>query len=1232
MDEYFTLLQFAISQVNALFAEVTETKTRIYAYDPLKELADRLKERLKACGWDIPEDLSPYGVPSAPSTSDRKGGVDVTMDTRIQYSAMLTLILNKLSSAIKQSARSSAESTTLLSVERIASITSGLQFYIPTAVLPYFDEGVGIAVEMRSKLIKYWQPIRDDDDFRRKQIGDVLTYCMDIAMNVLEGPLGVGIAVEMRSKLIKYWQPIRDDDDFRRKQLLSAAQTFARLTECCVQIKQLIVAKFVADFIALNEQLLRLNETSMKQQYEAFILREVRRPYLMYQLFFIMSPLGSTQNKSKPPPWLTISCVSGEREERKEYGAALIFADWNWMQYSDAMTVGLTIHVEGMKLSNFKVALGRRLSEMIIEADGIANLATALTQGCILNYSRPTEMKLTWANSVDAIAEAMSVIDWLWLCNVQVALGRRLSEMIIEADGIANLATALTQEGVDYFENWAFVRSLADVISRRPNFLKEGDSRRTLYHANILKQFIAVMQKHPAASKIAPWFAASVEAIAALVPRTVAICFTDSLLHPWEVRLPVLYHRNKKLMLWTEGWTRRLDDSLNVLLYYVRGMSPASSMQGIERMRKVLYHRNKKLMLWTEGWTRRLDDSLNVLLYYVRGMSPASSMQGIERMRKLFPLWLSLYGSAFSSTEEIADVERRNMCVAFTDDLCCLLTRILKDPTFDSDVQKAKFLVAQLAAEDIQMCVEFAFKALIVELNASNEVGSDKRKLKYEFVRIRALPDDNLELIKARMFENRVTAIVHLLKALDKNSGEELTLKVLAECVLVSRGGYSADDEEEDEDRFVSIEGHDHTSAHIQDRMRVQYLMGCLGDLLPEFGLHSEEAFTCIIDVAECFLDRMRVQYLMGCLGDLLPEFGLHSEEAFTCIVDVAEVILESTNEKLEALQMKTDVDIEARLKGEEAELADVQMKSVEMAVALAGAVVMNASESAKVKASLSSLGAVMQRFCVLVKQMNDAKREKFSIAFESAEKMVDILKCAAIEIPNQRINDSDNSTSVRAGSKLREVNVDKFEQIIQGMNDEAEAVRGHALIELAKCIRKRDRCILEAVERHSELMDLIMKKIADKDSYVYLTAIRAMAELAYWKRNYFDAMVEFFIEPNGRLSAVLSEMKCEELEPVEQEDFLLIQRVKVGEALGKVCKALGMYWIFTSFLRYIDFFKGLSSHLHDLNRHLRHLLIMDRDDGVRLLAELCLLDIKEQMDNAIRDLENSMVKRVRLE
>lgn len=63
--------------------------------------------------------------------------------------------------------------------------------------------------------------------------------------------------------------------------------------------------------------------------------------------------------------------------------------------------------IDWLWLCNVQVALGRRLSEMIIEADGIANLATALTQGCILNYSRLTEMKLTWANSADAIAEAM---------------------------------------------------------------------------------------------------------------------------------------------------------------------------------------------------------------------------------------------------------------------------------------------------------------------------------------------------------------------------------------------------------------------------------------------------------------------------------------------------------------------------------------------------------------------------------------------------------------------------------------------------------------------------------------------------------------------------------------------------------------------------------------------------------------------------------------------------------
>ncbi|VDM50770.1 unnamed protein product [Toxocara canis] len=221
-----------------------------------------------------------------------------------------------------------------------------------------------------------------------------------------------------------------------------------------------------------------------------------------------------------------------------------------------------------------------------------------------------------------------------------MSLGRRMSEMVMEANGLANLTTALLHEGDANFENSKFVQLLADVISRRPQFLDQGDTRRALYHVNILKQFINLMQRHPAAAKIASWFAASVEAIAAVVPQTAAVCFTDKLLHPWEI----------------------------------------------------LFDRNGKMQLWEEGWNRRLDDSFQVLLFYVRGLSPATSMQPVCRMKKLFPLWLSMLGSALYASEQITDIGRSSACKLFTGDLSQLLKRILMDPIFDSDVQRVAFL------------------------------------------------------------------------------------------------------------------------------------------------------------------------------------------------------------------------------------------------------------------------------------------------------------------------------------------------------------------------------------------------------------------------------------------------------------------------------------------------------------------------------------------------------------
>ncbi|VDK48309.1 unnamed protein product [Anisakis simplex] len=1068
MDQCFELLHYAISQ------EVEEVKTKVYPYDPLKELADRLYDRLVACKWSVDEaaiahSVASITVPNVPSTSDaNKTECLPTVDSRIRYSAMLDLILNKLSTTVKRIAKECADQMNVLSCQQITLLTNALNFYIPTAIIPYLDQGVGFGVEQRSKMVKYWQPLRDDDNFRREQ-------------------------------------------------LLNAAKTMNALSKCCTQAKELVATRFIADLIALNEQLLHMNESTMKQSYEMFLLKDVRRPDLMYQFFVLMNPLSASRSKIPSSGWFTM------------------------------------------------------------------------------------------------------------------ALGRRLSEMVIGSDGIANLTTALTQEGDKSFENALFVQSLADVISKRPQFLKKGDPRRTLYHANILKQFIAVMQRHPSAQKITAWFAASVEAIAVVVPRTVAICFTDSLLHSWEV---------------------------------------------------LLEHNNDKRFLWKDGWTKRLDDSLKVLLLYVQGLSPAVSMQGIQRMKKLFPLWLSLFGSSLHALEQITSSEYRSKCDSFISALQRLLERIVQDPVFESDQQRAKFLLGQLTADDIRMRVEFNTPAagLITELGMESV---NEQRLNYDFVHIYGIAsiNDDQQLTKARLFDNLLKAIIYLLQSIRKNSKScAFTLNVLSECVMISRGCTDRDDEafadDNDSDRFMAIQQDDRSSDPVTNRMRVEYLMGSLGELLAELDVQSE------------------------------------SEEILSCVAGVAQVIIESTNRKLEAaIECELHFDVRKEDK-QESEMNEARAKSMDMAVALAGAVIIAASASSdKVKSSLSSLGSNMGRFCELLNRSSEENRAQFSTAFESAQKMIDVLKCVGIAVRESSSSafPTANDTSGAKNSKvLRESkkNTSKLDAILEEIDDAAEAIRGHALIELAKGIRKRDGELLKAVERNDQIMKIVMKKVTDSDSYVYLTAINAMAELAYWKREYFEAMLEFFVDPHGKLIAIIDEMECcEQMKSNEKEDFLLVQRVKIAEAFGKVCRALGDMapWHFDrlidpllslimhaedeqlksscvctiadlviackgrkiskhlnemllliekllssaeqSLLRraavvllrsiIVSFdtavLEGLQSHLRDLHRHLRHLLVMDSDDGVRLLAELCLLDIKEQMDNAVNDLQNSMVKRIRI-
>ncbi|OZC05934.1 hypothetical protein X798_07087, partial [Onchocerca flexuosa] len=150
----------------------------------------------------------------------------------------------------------------------------------------------------------------------------------------------------------------------------------------------------------------------------------------------------------------------------------------------------------------------------------------------------------------------------------------------------------------------------------------------------------------------------------------------------------------------------------------------------------------------------------------------------------------------------------------------------------------------------------------------------------------------------------------------------------------------------------------------------------------------------------------------------------------------------------------------------------------------------------------------------------------------------------------DESLNVGDNPTNSRGSESF------SLEQIQSDLLDESESVRGHALIKLARGIRRKNKQLLDEITTCPTIMRVVLKQVADSDSYVYLAAINALAELAYWKQQFFDDMVEFFLDPTEKLKSIL-EFDMDNLREEEKETYLLIQRVKIGEAIAKANKNL---------------------------------------------------------------------------
>uniref|UniRef100_A0A0N5A2I1 RTP1_C1 domain-containing protein n=1 Tax=Parastrongyloides trichosuri TaxID=131310 RepID=A0A0N5A2I1_PARTI len=396
------------------------------------------------------------------------------------------------------------------------------------------------------------------------------------------------------------------------------------------------------------------------------------------------------------------------------------------------------------------------------------------------------------------------------------------------------------------------------------------------------------------------------------------------------------------------------------------------------------------------------------------------------------------------------------------------------------------------------------------------------------------------------------------------------------------------------------------------------------------------------------------MEFFVNKIGEMKDVCNIITSETVIDIIDVVCIIIKTFNRKMVS---------ENDLSGD--------VENIKFGIASLGALMLVAEDNEEVKNSMKEIGIVLRKFIRLsgkYKQLEGLKNEAINV--------LDIItKFLGIAVEGVQINsDSKDDDCII----IKEVKKDLFKECLEDLKDNLEAVKGHGLIVIARELRKKNLQFLTE-ERLQILFDIVPEYVKDTESYVFLSGISVLAELAYLKPEpYLFKLIDMFINYP------------------DKEDVAF--RGKLGEAIAKVCKLLGylgpQYFdqIFNVFIRNFknedeiikasslnaiadlicsckgakynsvihELFIGIDfliksqdsttlvrrSTLHLLRsilqstdtqmllgtvipsdmlikiyRELKSLYANDHDDVVRLHAQLCLVDINENVKNSLLEL-----------
>ncbi|EGT33757.1 CBN-EKL-6 protein [Caenorhabditis brenneri] len=474
----------------------------------------------------------------------------------------------------------------------------------------------------------------------------------------------------------------------------------------------------------------------------------------------------------------------------------------------------------------------------------------------------------------------------------------------------------------------------------------------------------------------------------------------------------------------------------------------------------------------------------------------------------------------------------------------------------------------------------------------------------------------------------------------------------------------------------------DNVLCSAQIRTMLEMMSAALDDFLKVSEKEREDDSARFVQLEGAkFLSSFHAHLLIGCCFERLctisGDSGFSSEECHTLLRLSENILNNATSKYMRLINRKRNLDVFKLSETEQKELQCTQ-QTVRMTIPLISTLIFITQGQHRLQDLQLKAIEAMANFI------------KVSEAFPTDDLAFNaVLEETRVMLKNYKIDVNQLSPPIipqRTEQRRRYTQMDICTEWIDELHEDEPAVKGGALMQISKAFRNKTWHCQKLLDYGA--FETVKEMLAEEDSYVYLSAINCLCEMSTYNYEISDSVIEYYEELSerepkdeqltiriGRLAEAIGKLMLargeysisyfDRLATVfmkginEQDEILrasccgafgnLIQATKgrgVQKWMDRLLRALLnviradrkplVRRAAVDLIRYSlrgagrDMFTILREHLLDLYREVRTLHTTDRDDTVRLHAQLCLEEINAALNENQEDTERGYHRRIR--